>query len=114
MTNASLRMLYTTGPARLSDDEWSRVEHLFPAGRRTPGRPTADARQILDAVLWACFDEHKWQHLPASYPPQQTCYITFLKWRRSGLLTQVADTLGVPYEAFCALPPPGLITLGML
>jgi transposase len=102
-----MRVLFSTGPGRLSDEDWGRVEHLFPAGRRAPGRPRADPRQILDAVLWACFDEHKWTSLPASYPPQQTCYITFLKWRRSGLLTAVAEELAMPYEAFCALAPHG-------
>lgn len=104
MSEAAMQMLFTTGPGRLSDVDWARIEHLFPTSKRAPGRPRADARQILDAVLWACFDEHKWNRLPASYPPQQTCYITFLKWRRSGVLTQVAEELDMPYEAFCALP----------
>jgi transposase len=104
MTEAAVRTLFTTGPARLSDAEWSRVEHLFLTSGGGRGRPRVDPRQILNAVLWACFDKHKWNHLPASYPPQQTCYITFLKWRRSGLLAQVAEELDMPYEAFCALP----------
>ena len=106
MTEAALRALFTTGPACLSDADWSRIEHLFPTGSPGRGRPRADARQILDAVLWACFDDHEWSHLPASYPPQQTCYIAFLKWRRSGVLTQVAEELAMPYEAFCAPPSP--------
>lgn len=104
MTESVLRTLFTTGPDRLSDADWSAIEHLFPTRSVGPGRPRAEARQILDAILWACFDKHNWNRLPASYPPQQTCYITFLKWRRSGVLAQVAEELDMPYEAFCALP----------
>jgi transposase len=103
MSEAALRTQFTAGPGRLSDEDWSRVEHLFPINGPSRGRPRVNPRQILDAILWACFDEHKWNHLPASYPPQQTCYITFLKWRRSGVLNQVAEELGVSDETFCAL-----------
>lgn len=101
-----LQLHPTSGPARLSDEDWNRIAHLFPVSHSNRGRPRVDARSILDAVLWACFDEHKWSRLPSSYPPQQTCYLYFLKWRRSGLLTQVAQELGMPYEALCAMPPP--------
>jgi hypothetical protein len=102
MPISSLHSLFTTGPGRLSDTDWKRVQHLFPASNAR-GRPRVDARHILDAVLWACFDEHKWKNLPASYPPQQTCYSYFLAWRRSGVLTRVAEELDMPYEAFCAI-----------
>ena len=72
MTEAALRALFTTGPARLSDADWSRIEHLFPTGSPGRGRPRADARQILDAVLWACFDDHEWStcqpRIPRSRP----------------------------------------------
>lgn len=105
MAQNLLRTLFTAGPGRLSDAEWSRVEHLFSTASSGRGRPRVSSREILDAILWACFDEHKWTHLPASYPAQQTCYIAFLKWRRDGVLTQVAEELEMPYEAFCALPP---------
>lgn len=94
-----------SGPGRLSDEEWNRIAHLFPVGKTNRGRPRVDARAILDAVIWACFDGHKWSRLPSTYPSQQTCYLHFLKWRRAGVLTQVAQELGMPYEALCAMPP---------
>jgi transposase len=86
---------------RLTDQEWSRVAHLFPTSNLR-GRPRLDARPMLDAVLWVCTDENRWSRLPSAYPPQQTCYLHFLKWRRSGVLAQVATELDMPLEALCA------------
>ncbi|WP_429253880.1 transposase [Paraburkholderia sp. GAS333] len=86
---------------RLTDQEWERIAHLFPAGN-TRGRPRLDARPVLEAVLWACTDDHKWSRLPDVYPPRQTCYLHFLKWRRLGLLARVADVLNMPVDTLCA------------
>jgi len=95
-----------TEPAQLSDDEWRRIEHLFLADETRPGRPRQNVRRMIDAVLWVCSDNNRWHHLPASYPPQQTCYTHFLKWRRNGVLMQVAEELHMPYDSLCALPAP--------
>jgi transposase len=94
------------GPPRLSDDDWSRIEHLFLPSEVGPGRPRRNARQMIDAVLWVCFDGHKWHRLPASYPPQQTCYTHFLKWRRDGVLKRIAEQLDIPYDRLCAIEAP--------
>jgi transposase len=80
---------------RLSDDEWSAVSHLFSSpARKTTGRPTADARAVLDAILWVERTGERWIYLPAHFPPQQTCYAKYLQWKRSGLLDQVRALLG--------------------
>jgi len=78
---------------RLSDAQWKSVSHLFPYGtERRFGRPRRHPRDILEAVLWVILNGEKWDHLPAHYPPIQTCYIKSLQWRRDGLL---ADALAV-------------------
>jgi transposase len=92
-------------PWQLTDSAWERIAHLFPAGESGRGRPRHDVRRILDAVLWACFDDHKWHRLPSSYPSQQSCYAHFLKWRRDGTLAKVAEELEIPYDLLCAVPP---------
>jgi transposase len=75
---------------RLSDAEWSRIQHLFsPAGaQKTTGRPAADSRAVLDAILWIERTGERWLYLPAHFPPQQTCYARYLNWKRSGVLEQ--------------------------
>jgi transposase len=77
--------------SRLSDDEWEKIAHLFstPGTRKATGRPTADARAVLDAILWIARTGERWIYLPAHFPAQQTCYAKYLQWKRSGLLTQV-------------------------
>jgi transposase len=82
---------------RLSDDEWNVLSHLFPSpATKSTGRPTADARAVLDAILWIERTGERWIYLPTHFPPQQTCYAKYLQWKRSGLLDQVRALLGNP------------------
>ncbi|HTJ93086.1 MAG TPA: transposase [Pararobbsia sp.] len=80
----------------LSDAQWSCIEHLFddPRPSSKAGRPPANARAILNAIRWIQHTRERWIHLPAHYPPQQTCYIKFLAWKKSGLLSEVERILG--------------------
>jgi len=85
----------------LTDIEWARIEHLFdePRQRRGAGRPAANPRAILDAIRWIQQSGERWLHLPATFPPQQTCYMKFLQWRKDGRIAEVERILDGP----CAL-----------
>jgi hypothetical protein len=83
----------------LSDAEWARVAHLFAETEIVRGRPRRDCRAILNAILWVKQTGAKWHRLPATYPPQQTCYAKYLIWRRTGLLQRVGELLAV--EGLC-------------
>lgn len=76
---------------RLSDAEWMCIQHLFPPPgvQKMTGRPAADSRAVLDAILWIERTAERWMYLPAHFPPQQTCYARYLNWKRNGLLAQV-------------------------
>lgn len=77
-------------PTPLSDEDWNRVSHLFPHDISARfGRPRRHARAILEAILWILKNREKWHHLPQHYPPQQTCYIKWLQWRRAGVMSEV-------------------------
>jgi transposase len=78
---------------RLSDAQWKSVSHLFPCGTEQRfGRPRRHPRDVLEAILWVTLNREKWHHLPAQYPPIQTCYIKSLQWRRYG---QLAEALAI-------------------
>jgi transposase len=80
----------------LSDEDWQRIAHLF--GNDAPpgvGRPRRDPREIVNAILWIVLNDEKWQYLPSSFPPSQTCYIKWLEWRRSGTMSKVFAELGI-------------------
>jgi transposase len=78
----------------LSDDAWMHVEHLFREPQSPRGRPRRAPREILDAILWIQQSGEKWHRLPASFPPQQTCYARYIAWRRSGALERAIELLG--------------------
>jgi hypothetical protein len=80
----------------LLDDDWSKVESLFREDQKPRGgRPKANPRAILNAILWITLRHESWNHLPATFPPIQTCYIRSLKWRKSGLLGEAFALLGL-------------------
>ncbi|WP_230412921.1 transposase [Paraburkholderia antibiotica] len=78
----------------LSDDAWARISHLFePVPNKRFGRPARPPREIINAILWILTRGEKWHRLPATFPPSQTCYIKWLQWRRSGLMSAILDAL---------------------
>jgi transposase len=77
----------------LTDADWDRVRSLFPTVSATRGRPRRNDRDILNAILWVQQTKEKWHRLPASFPPQQTCYQRFMAWKKLGVLDEVRDRL---------------------
>jgi transposase len=73
----------------LSDADWARVQRLFPESPATRGRPRRSDRDMLNAILWLQQRNEKWHHLPGTFPPQQTCYLRFTTWKKSGVLDHV-------------------------
>jgi hypothetical protein len=80
----------------LTDADWSRVAYLFPmhpvAGR---GRPRSHPRALLNGILWVLINRQKWRCLPATFPPQQTCYNRWLQWKNTGVMEVVSVELGL-------------------
>lgn len=80
----------------LTDADWSRIAHLFPvqpvAGR---GRPRSHPRALLNGILWVLMNGQSWRLLPATFPPQQTCYNRWLEWRKTGIMEAVRTELGI-------------------
>ncbi|WP_144107735.1 transposase [Paraburkholderia sp. BCC1886] len=77
----------------LSDEDWARVQNLFPETDAARGRPRRSDRDILNAILWLQQKNEKWHRLPATFPPQQTCYLRFTTWKKNGVLDQVLERL---------------------
>lgn len=80
----------------MSDAQWAAIEPVLPppaslAGR---GRPEAHARRlILDAVFYLVAEGCRWRGLPKDFPPWQTVYGFFARWRDDGTWARVHDTL---------------------
>src|ERR687897_249140 len=68
----------------LTDIEWECLEPHVPAPRKR-GRPRSHAiRKILDAVFYVLKSGCPWRLLPREFPPWETVYCWFRRWRMDG------------------------------
>lgn len=77
----------------LTDEQWSAVRDLFPAGGPKGGRPWRDHRQVVNGMLWVLHTGAQWRELPERYGPWETAYGRFARWRREGLYDRVLQRL---------------------
>ena len=80
-------------PSDLSDAEWALLEPLLASPERRGRPPKWPARRVADAVFYLLRSGCAWRMLPREYPPWQTVYYHFRKWRRDGRLRQAHDRL---------------------
>jgi putative transposase len=77
----------------LSDAEWRVLEPLLPPPART-GRPRRHGlRRIMNAILYALRSGCAWRLLPLDWPPWQTVFHYFRKWRRDGTWERIHTVL---------------------
>jgi len=68
----------------LTDAEWRCLEPYVPPPKKR-GRPRAHAaREILDAVFYVLKSGCPWRLLPREFPPWETVYCWFRRWRLDG------------------------------
>ncbi|MCS3956575.1 putative transposase [Salinibacter ruber] len=69
-------------PSNPSGAEWKQIEPIFDRFRFDEHDP----RDLLNAVFYILKTGSQWRMLPSDYPPWQTVYYHFRKWRRLNLL----------------------------
>lgn len=80
-------------PSDLSDEEWVLPEPLLKSTERRGYPPKWPARQVADAVFHLLRSGCSWRMPPREYPPWQTVYYHFGKWRRNGRLRRAHNQL---------------------
>ena len=76
-----MERIYSTD---LSDPEWECLEPHVPSPN-TRGRPRVHTtRQILDAIFYVLKTGCPWRLLPREFPPWETVYSWFRRWRIDG------------------------------
>jgi transposase len=84
-------------PTDLTDEQWAVLEPFLPVMLcDTPlgGRPeTHRRRTMIDAVFYVTDNGIKWRALPADFPPWQTVYGLFSRWRDDGAWAAITDVL---------------------
>lgn len=76
----------------LSDEQWNAIEDIFPEPAAT-GRPPANPRKMLEAMIWINNTGAKWRDLPAELGAWQTVFKHFDRWNDDGTLQRVVDRL---------------------
>ena len=75
-------------------EEWDLLEPLLASPERRGRPPKWPARSIADAVFYLLRSGCAWRMLPREYPPWQTVYYHFRKWRLlDGRLRQAHERL---------------------
>lgn len=73
---------------QLTDDQWECIKDLFPKAAAT-GRPPADRRRVMNAILWIVRAGAPWRDLPAEFGPWQTVYHHFNRWTSDGRIDKI-------------------------
>src|SRR5688572_533001 len=80
-------------PSDLTDRGWDLLEPLLASPERRGRPPKWPARRVADAVFYLLRTGRAWRMLPREYPPWQTVYYHFRKWRIDGRLHRAHDRL---------------------
>jgi transposase len=80
-------------PSDLTDEQWGLIEPLLPEPS-AGGRPEKHPRwEIVNAILYVLRTGCAWRMLPHDFPPWQTVYGHFKRWRDDGTVDGVHDAL---------------------
>lgn len=80
-------------PSDLTDAEWDILEPLIPPPK-AGGRPAIHARrELVDAMCYVLRTGCAWRLLPHDFPPWQTVYHYFRRWRDDGTFLAVHTAL---------------------
>jgi hypothetical protein len=74
---------------RLTDAQWGRIAELLPPRRAGRGRPRADDRQTLEAILYIQRTGCAWADLPPELGNHATAHRRWQEWRADGLWDQI-------------------------
>ena len=76
----------------LTEKEWKILSPFVSQGNI--GRPrTHDIRQIINAIRYVMKSGCQWRLMPKDFPPWQTVYDYYLRWRKNGKWQEIHDTL---------------------
>lgn len=88
-----LNMARHSYPTYLTDGQWAALEPHRPADQ-TRGRPRRmDLRAVVDAILYLLRTGCQWRLIPSDFPPWDTVWWYFRRWRLEGAWARVHRAL---------------------
>lgn len=86
-------MSYQLYPSDLTDREWDRLKKLIPPAKIGGRSRTTDVRLLINAILYLTRNGISWRAMPREYPPWQTVYGYFRRWRIDGVWLRIHEHL---------------------
>ena len=68
----------------LTDAQWNYLKPMLPKPAHR-GRPPTDLRRVVDAIFYVVKGGIQWRNLPVDFPPWQTVYGVFRRWKMNHL-----------------------------
>jgi len=80
---------------QLDDKDWARIQEVFPVQVIGPkgGRPQANTRRVLEALIWFARAGCPWEYMPKNFPSWSTCRRRLIEWEEQGVLQKVHQHL---------------------
>lgn len=76
---------------------WKRLERLLPADGRTRRPYEHERRLVLEAIVYVMQSNCGWQHIASEFPPWQTVYAQYVRWRKTGIWDTIWSGLNKPH-----------------
>jgi putative transposase len=86
-------MSYQLYPSDLADREWDLIKRLIPPAKPGGRRRSTDMRLVVNAIFYLGRTGCAWRYLPREYPPWETVYGYFRRWRIGGFWQRINDRL---------------------
>ncbi|MBV6653950.1 MAG: IS5 family transposase [Mameliella sp.] len=74
---------------RLSDAQWENIKEYLPTKRKQK----YDLRDVVDAIFWMLRIGSQWRNLPETFPPWQSVYYYFRRWKSDDTLQKLNEAL---------------------
>lgn len=77
----------------LRDDQWERLRHFVPGGRKGKRGPRSDGRRFFDAILWLARSGARWRDLPERFGPYDTAKRRYYRWIEQGVFDRIFEAV---------------------
>jgi transposase len=79
----------------LTDEQWLRIEDMFPANKGKRGGQWQDHRRVVNGMIWILSSGAPWRDLPERYGSWKTVYDRFRRYRIDGFFEGLLGKLQV-------------------
>jgi len=95
---AELHLAESPMPYKVTSSQWRQLQP-YVTSRARRGRPPADARKTLEAVVYVLSSGCRWDELPAGMGSHITAWRRWRKWKEDGTMDIIQAVIPVPLSA---------------